>query len=106
MVGIWQFTGIDATMDYVFKSDHTFEIWAPSMDVEQSKGQWLHMGGGTWQVTSSELTMETQRPPSPDPEATPYAKQLDRLKVRRFGTDKIEFERGGPFIRAASRRGI
>jgi len=50
LVGIWQFSGMDATMDYVFKADHTFEVWAPSMDVEQSKGPWLEMDFGTWQV--------------------------------------------------------
>src|SRR5881394_270528 len=64
MVGIWQFSGMDATMDYVFKADHTFEVWAPSMDVEQSKGPWLRMDFGSWKIEGDEIIIESRRPPS------------------------------------------
>ena len=111
MVGIWQFSGMDATMDYVFKADHTFELWAPSMDVEQSKGPWLQMDFGSWQIHGDELVIESKRPRSPEFEeflksegtALPAA---TRHKVMRFARDRIEFDRGGPFIHATARRGI
>jgi hypothetical protein len=111
MVGIWQFTGMDATMDYVFKPDHTFEVWAESMDVEQSKGPWLQMNFGTWKVEGDELVMEYKRPRSAEFEEFLKSQGIDlppvnRRKVLRFGADKIEFPQGGPFIRANARRGI
>ena len=61
VVGIWQFSGMDATMDYVFKADHTFELWAPSMDVDQSKGPWLQMDFGSWHIEKDELIIEYKR---------------------------------------------
>jgi hypothetical protein len=111
MVGIWQFSGMDATMDYVFKADHTFELWAPSMDVEQSKGPWLQMDFGTWHVENDEMIIEYQRPRSPEFEGFLKSEgislpQVTRHRVLRVGADKIEFQEGGSFIRATSRRGI
>jgi hypothetical protein len=111
MVGIWQFSGMDATMDYVFKADHTFELWAPSMDVEQSKGPWLKMDFGNWRIEKDEIVIEYKRPRSP------WMKKLEkssgialpsvtRHRVLLFGLDKIEFREDRPFIRAFARRGI
>jgi hypothetical protein len=111
MVGIWQFTSMDATMDYVFKADHTFELWAPPMDVEQSKGPWLQMDFGTWQIESDEIIIEYKRPRSPPFEEFLKSEgialpSVTKHKVLRHGANKIEFQQGGPFIRATSRRGI
>ena len=106
MIGIWQFSGMDATMDYVFKADRTFEVWAPSMDAELSKGPWLQMDFGSWQVQGDELIIESKRTRSPEFKKMFPRDPVDRLKVLRFGPEKIEFQHGGPFIRATSRRGI
>ena len=111
MVGIWQFSGMDATMDYVFNADHTFELWAPSMDEEQSKGSWLKTDFGTWHIEKDELIIEYKRPRSEWFEQFLKSRGISlpsvtREKVLRFGSDKIEFQHGSPFIRAASRRGI
>lgn len=111
MVGIWQFSGMDATMDYVFKTDHTVELWAPSMDVEQSKGPWLQMDFGTWHVDGDELTIEYKRPRSPEFEEFLKSEGIGlpsttKHRVLHFGASKIEFQNGGPFIRASARRGI
>jgi hypothetical protein len=111
IVGIWQFSGMDATMDYVFKADHTFELWAPSMDLEQSKGPWLQMDFGIWHIKADELIIEYKRPCSPEFEEFLKSEEIalpttTRHKVVRYAPDRIEFDRGGPFIRAAARRGI
>jgi len=111
MVGIWQFSGMDATMDYVFKADHTFELWAPSMDVKESKGPWLQMDFGSWEIRGDEIVIEYKRPRFLASEEFLKSEGIDlpsvtRHKVLRFGPDRIEFERGGPFVRATTRRGI
>jgi hypothetical protein len=111
MVGIWQFSSMDATMDYVFKADHTFELWAPSMDVEQSKGPWLNMDFGKWHTEKDELIIEYKRPRSQSLEEFLKSKgysldSVTRSRVIHFDADKIEFEDGGLFIRAYARRGI
>src|SRR4051794_36330982 len=94
MVGIWQFSGMDATMDYVFKADHTFELWAPSMDVEQSKGPWLKMNFGNWHTEKDELIIKYKRPRSQSFEEFLKSKgySLDsatRSRVIHFDADKI-----------------
>ena len=118
LVGIWQFTGMDATMDYVFKADLTYEVWAEPMDTTLSKGPWLQMDFGSWKIEGDEIIIESHRPlPEWLKEMAPdtidrsevlkrAVQRVDRLKVSRFGTDKIEFQKGGAFIRATSRRGV
>jgi hypothetical protein len=111
IVGIWQFSSFDNTMDYVFKADHTFEVWAAPMDSELSKGPWWRMDFGSWQVQGDELIIEYKRPRSSEfkeflkSKGIPFS-SVSKSKVLRYGSDRIEFQKGGPFVRATSRRGI
>jgi hypothetical protein len=96
IIGIWEFTGIDATGRVVFHRDHTVVDLFPDSDAPYV---WGPSASGTWRLEGDEVVTDDQVLPIPG--YSPFPRRITRIPIREYHGDRWVREEGrGDFIRA------
>jgi hypothetical protein len=85
VVGVWEFTGIDATGRIVYRRDHIAVELFP--DYEGLNAKWAPRSWGSWRLEGDDIVSEMEAFPIPEMPAVP--KRTTRTSIREFHEDKL-----------------
>lgn len=85
IIGLWEFTGLDATGRVVFRRDHT--VVNLFRDGSDPNAKWAPTAWGTWRLEGNEIV--TDEEVFSVPGYLPSSRQIARMPIRDFQEEKL-----------------
>lgn len=92
IIGIWEFTGLDATGRVVFRRDHTvIDLFTES---DSPNARWAATAWGKWRLEGNEIITDDNALPLPG--YSPRPTRVTRMPIRTFEDDRLVRADGRP----------
>lgn len=92
IIGIWEFTGLDATGRVVFRRDHTVvDLFTES---DSPNARWAPTAWGKWRLEGNEIIIDEEMLPIPG--YTPHPRRITQLPIREFEEGRLVRADGRP----------